>query len=203
MAHAAWRQTPPEEVIMENVIVVPAQVRSAASLIERTAANNDVYLESSDSAFSGLTDFRREYLITVEADSSIDAALDDMNRLGVHALLVTRQEVESMEQQVVGLITYYDIERSRPHRLSGEAAAEPRAICVSDVMTPWNELPLVRYESLQSLTAFEVYEMFQGTGLTHLLVIETDHDGSVLARGLLSRATLAKRLSRPPAIVAR
>jgi CBS domain-containing protein len=183
---------------MENVIVVPSQVRSAASVIERAAANNDAYLESSDSAFCGLTDFRREYLITVEADSSIDAALDDMNRLGVHALLVTRQEVESMEQQVVGLITYYDIERSRPHRLSPAAVAgKPRAICVSDVMTPWNELPLVRYESLQSLTASEVYEMFQGTGLTHLLVIETDHNGLALARGLLSRATLAKRLSRP------
>jgi CBS domain-containing protein len=158
------------------------------------------YLEPSDSALFGLTDFRREYLITVEADSTIDAALDDMNRLGVHALLVTRQEVESIEQQVVGLITYYDIERSRPHRLSQAAVAvEPRAICVSDVMTPWNELPLVRYESLQSLTTSEAYEMFQGTGLSHLLVIETDHTGSALARGLLSRASLAKRLSHPRA----
>ena len=189
---------------MENVIVAPAPVGSAASVSERTAANNDAYLESSDSAFCGLTDFRRDHLITVEAHSSIDAALDEMNRLRVHGLLVTRQEVESVEQQVVGLITYYDIERSRPHRLSHAAVAvEPRAICVSDLMTPWDELPLVRYESLQSLTASEIYEMFQGTGLTHLLVIETDHNGLALARGLLSRATLAKRLSRPRAAFTR
>jgi hypothetical protein len=194
VTHAAWRQTTlPEERIMENLIAVPSQVRSATSVIERTAANNDAYLESGDSAFCGLTDFRQEYLITVEADS-----------LGVHALLVTRQEVESMEQQVVGLITYCDIERSHPHRLSqASAAVEPRAVCVSDVMTPWNELPLVRYESLQSLTASEVYEMFQGTGLTHLLVIEADHNGSASARGLLSRATLAKRLRRPRAVSTR
>jgi hypothetical protein len=63
-------------------------------------------------------------------------------------------------------------------------------------MTPWNELPLVQYESLQSLTAYDLFEMFQGTGLTHLLVVETHGDESALARGLVSRATLAKRLRR-------
>lgn len=65
---------------------------------------------------------------------------------------------------------------------------------VADVMTPWNELPVVNYESLQTLTASDVYEMFQGTGLTHLLVIENHGNESAVARGLLSRASLAKRL---------
>jgi len=179
---------------METALVVPSRVRSAASLIERTVANDDAYLESNDSAFCALTDFRREDPITVEADSSIDEALRDMNRLSVHALLVTRQEVGDIEQQVVGLITYYDIERRRPHRYRRAAAPSERSdIRVGDVMTPWNELPLVHYESLQALTASDLYEMFQGTGLTHLLVVET-HGESSLARGLISRATLAKRL---------
>lgn len=141
-------------------------------LTERTVANDDVYLESNDSALCALTDFRREDAITVESESSIEDALADMNRLRVHALLVTRQEVGSFEQQVVGLITYCDIERRHP------------------------ELALVKYESLQSLTAYDLYEMFQVTGLTHLLVIETHGDELGLARGLVSRATLAKRLRR-------
>jgi CBS domain-containing protein len=180
---------------MENTLIMPSSVRLAASLIKPTVANDDVYLERNDSAFCALTDFQREYLITVEADSSIDEALSDMNRLSVHALLVTRQEVGSIEQQVVGMITYYDIERRRPHRFPQTAvSSEPRDIRVGDVMTPWNELPLVKYESLQSLTASDLYAMFQGTGLTHLLVVETHNDESVLARGLISRATLAKRL---------
>jgi hypothetical protein len=38
--------------------------------------------------------------------------------------------------------------------------------------------------------------MFQGTGLTHLLVVEIHSDEVTLARGLVSRATLAKRLRR-------
>jgi CBS domain-containing protein len=182
---------------MENALVVPSRVRSTASLIERTVANDDAYLESDDSAFCALTDFRREYPITVEANSSIDEALSDMNRLSVHALLVTRQELGDIEQQVVGLITYYDIERSRPHRYPQPAvSSEHSAIRVGDVMTSWNELPLVHYESLQSLTAYDLYQMFQGTGLTHLLVVEAHGDESALARGLVSRATLAKRLRR-------
>jgi CBS domain-containing protein len=182
---------------METVLVVPSEVRSAASLIERTVANDDAYLESNDSALCALTDFRREHTITVEADSSIDDALGDMNRLGVHALLVTRQEVGGIEQQVVGLITYYDVERRRPHRYpESPVSSEHSDIRVGDIMTPWNELPLVQYESLQSLTAYDLYEMFQGTGLTHLLVVETHDDESGLARGLLSRATLAKRSRR-------
>jgi CBS domain-containing protein len=180
---------------MDNALIVPSRVRSAASLIERTVANDDAYLESTDSAFRALTDFRREYPITVEADCSIDDALRDMNRLSVHALLVTRQEVGSIEQQVVGLITYYDIERRRPHRFPQKAvSSEGSAIRVGDVMTPWNELSLVRYESLQSQTAHDLYEMFQGTGLTHLLVVEIHGDESATAIGLVSRATLAKRL---------
>jgi CBS domain-containing protein len=182
---------------MENELVVPSRVRSAASLIERTVANDDAYLESNVPAFCALTDFRRENPITVEGDSSIDEALGDMNRLSVHALLVTHQELGDIEQQVVGLITYYDIERRRPHRYPQTAVSSKRSdIRVREVMTPWDELPLVDYESLQSLTAYDLYAMFQGTGLTHLLVVETHGDESALARGLVSRATLAKRLRR-------
>ena len=189
---------------MENALVVPAQVRMAASVTERAVANDDACLQSKDSAFCALTDFRCEYLITVEADSSISDALDDMTRLGVHALLVTRQEVDSMEQQIVGLITYYDIE-ARRHDRSPQAGicVERGEVCVGDVMTPWNELPLIQYQSLQSLTASDLYEMFQGTGLTHLLVIEAHSDGSALARGLLSRSALAKRLHRPRTVSTR
>jgi hypothetical protein len=51
-------------------------------------------------------------------------------------------------------------------------------------MTPWNELTVINYESLQTLTASDVYEMFQGTGLTHMLVIENHGDESAVASGL-------------------
>lgn len=183
---------------MENaLVVVPSRIRSAASLIERTAAPDYVYLEAGDSAFCALTDFRSEYPITVGANSSIDDALGHMHRLAVHALLVTQDETGEVDSQVVGLITAYDIERERPHRCPRATGLSVRKhVRVVDIMTPWNELSLVKYESLQTLTAFDVYEMFQGTGLTHLLVVEIHGDESAVARGLLSRAALTKRLRR-------
>ncbi len=189
---------------MENALIVPSGVRSADSVVDRTVAIDGAYLESDDSAFRALTDFRREYPITVEMDSSIDDALGHMNRLGIRALLVTRQDDAGIEQQVVGLITYNDIERRCPRRYPHAlvASVQPR-VRVADVMTSWNELPLVKYESLQSLTAYDLYETFQGTGLTHLLVIENHGHEPALARGLVSRAALTIRLHRARAGCAR
>ena len=67
---------------------------------------------------------------------------------------MTRQELADIEQQVLGLITYYDIELRRPHHYPQMAASSEQSdIRVGDVMTPWNELPLLDYESLKSLTA--------------------------------------------------
>ncbi len=181
---------------MENTLIAPSRTRSAVSLVERAIANDDDYLEPDDPAFRALTDFHCEYPITVEGRSSIHDSLAHMSRLAVHALLVTRQEVESIDEQVIGLVTYHDIERWCSERSPQEAVTNEPAGLVQDVMTPWDELSLVHYDSLAALTALELSEMFRGTGLTHLLVIEMQADDSALARGLISRGSLAKRLRR-------
>jgi hypothetical protein len=183
---------------MESALaVVPLRIRPAASLNERSAVNDDAYLESNDSACRALTDFQQEIPFTVEADRCIEDALADMNRLGVNALLVTRRELGAAYLEVVGLVTYCDIERRHLHRhLHSTAFRERSGVRVGDAMTSCDELALVKYEALQTLTASDLYELFQGTGLTHLLVVEIHGDDSTLARGLISRATLAKRLRR-------
>jgi CBS domain-containing protein len=181
---------------MDNALVVPARAQSTTLLLGRTAVYEHAGLEPNDSAFCALTDFHFDYPITVGPDSSMDDALGDMDRYGVHALLVIRDDVDDLEHQVVGLITHYDIERRNPNRFPGSAKRPQHGLRVSDVMTPWNELSLVHYDSLTDLTAADLFERFQGTGLTHLLVIEMRIDDSAVARGLISRGALAKRLSR-------
>jgi CBS domain-containing protein len=184
---------------METAVVVPAQVRRSASPIERFIENEGSRLEAADSAFHALIDFQHRYPITVDTDTSIDEALADMNRLCVHALLVTKGSFEGADARVAGLITAYDIARQRPHSSRQSTGMKPRKhITVGETMTPRSELSLVNYESLQTLTALDLYRMFQGTGLTHLLVVETSGADSAVARGLLSRATLARRLRRSP-----
>lgn len=184
---------------LQNVLFAPAKVRPAAS-IRRPSSNQRGDLHQDDSALCALTDFRREGPCTVEAECPMDLALADMVQIGVHALIVTQDDPDGRDHQVVGLITSYDIERVRKHRRKQAANPAGTDVRVGDVMTPWNELPLVRYESLQSLTASEMYERFQGTGLTHLLVVEMHDDECAFARGLLSRSALAKRWRRFEAI---
>jgi CBS domain-containing protein len=170
---------------MGNAFVARARVRPGASLNE--SVDDGACLDLEDSALCALTDFQQHDPVTVEIDCPIEDALAEMSRWGVHALLVTQQALDGMELQVVGLITHYDIERTdRRHDRVGE------------VMTAWDELALVRYESLGTLAGRDLHEMFQGTGLTHLLVVEFRDDDSAVARGLLSRASLDKRRNHPP-----
>jgi CBS domain-containing protein len=181
---------------MDNVIFMDSRVLTAASAYARSLSREHD-LHPDDAAISAITDFRREYPITVESDCSIDEALADMVRLGLHALLVTRQEEGGLEQQILGLVTAHELERFLRQRSRETQHSEKRAdVRIDDVMTPWNELPLIKYESLQSLTAIELYDMFRGTGFTHVLVAETHDEDAAMVRGLVSRASLAKRLRR-------
>jgi hypothetical protein len=106
----------------------------------------------------------------------------------VHALVVTQEVSESSEQLVLGLIT------SQATQAVMRKRHQQTDMLVRDVMTPWSELPLIHYESLRSLTANDLYERFQGTGLTHFLIVESDAHDLTIARGLVSRAAVARRL---------
>jgi CBS domain-containing protein len=180
---------------MNDALFMDSRVLTAASAYARSLSREGD-LHPDDAALLAITDFRRDYPITVESECSIQEALADMVQFGLHALLVTRQEEGGLEQQILGLVTAYDLERLL-RRLRRQASVEkPEDVRVDKVMTPWNELPLIKYESLQSMTAIELYEMFRGTQLTHVLVAETHHEDSALVRGMVSRAGLANRLRR-------
>jgi CBS domain-containing protein len=188
---------------MGNALLMPARVMPVTSLVGSSTADDRTFLDSIGSALCALTDFHQHDPITVEIRCSIEDALDEMKRGGVHALLVTQQELGGSDLQVVGLITYRDIER-RHQRHDNVALGEPNGVIrVGEVMTAWDELPLVRYESLKTLAGRNLHEMFQGTGLTHLLVVEFLEDDSVVARGLLSRAALDKGRYPPPTAASR
>jgi CBS domain-containing protein len=179
---------------MDN-IEIPSSVRSAPGLGRRGMYVESSKLDPDDSAVYAMTDFRRENPISVPPSRSIEEALGDMDRLGIHALLVTEPQGADNHEQMLGLITAYRIERYRmaerrlPQHLRGCSD-----VCVGEIMTPWDELALVNYRSLRYLNVSEVYQMFQGSGLTHVVIVETHDDDSLVARGLISRAALAKRL---------
>lgn len=181
-----------------------SRVVTAASSYARSLSAEGA-LHPDDPAVYAIIDFQRDYPITVEADCSVDEALADMVQLRLHALLVTRQEPGGMEQRILGLVTAQALERNIRWRgrCKQRYSERPGDAPVVGAMTPWNELPLLKYESLVPRTAIELYEMFRGTGLTHVLIAESQHEQAAFVRGLVSRASLARRLRRHHAAAAR
>ncbi len=147
-------------------------------------------LELSDPAIYALTDFKRDYPMTVDAERQIDDALSDMIRLSVRALLVAK------EQRLVGLITSYDIQGERPMQFL-QCSSYSRAEDISGVhvMTPGDELLALDWDHVEAARAGELLMLFEQTQLTHLLVIEVDGKTShSTVRALASRARLLRQL---------
>lgn len=151
-------------------------------------------LKLRDPAVHGMTDFTHKFPISVAPERPIDEALSDMMRYGVRALLVITGE------NVVGLITSYDIEGVRPLKFSQRSNITRREyIRVGDIMTEWEDLPTVDWSTMQSARIADLLEIFQGVGLMHLLVVEGEHGGgSTVVRGLISRARIDRRLNGTP-----
>jgi hypothetical protein len=148
-------------------------------------------LEPGDPAIYAISDFKRDYPMTVEPERQIDDALTDMIHLGVRALLVAK------EQRLVGLLTSYDIQGERPIQfLQSSNYSRHQDVRVMHIMTPWDELLALDWESVESARAGELLALFQRTNLTHVLVVEVDRKSShSVVRALASRARLLRQLA--------
>jgi CBS domain-containing protein len=179
---------------VETALLVTSWIRAGSTSPRQSEIDGPDFVRGG-TALGALTDFTREAPITIPADRTVDTALTNMERARVRALLVTRALRGGCEQQVIGLVTAQDVHRRRSglHQQRPVRRHESDAR-IEDVMTPWDQLPLVNYESLRSVTAGELCGMFQGTGLTHLVVVEMHGNNCVYVRGLLSRVVLARRL---------
>jgi CBS domain-containing protein len=145
-------------------------------------------LRSNNPALHAMTDFTSKIAITVAPDRQIDAALTDMMRLSVRALLVLRGD------SVIGLITSYDIEGPRPLRFAERSAVRREDITVGDIMTEWDDLPTLDWHTVQTARISDILEIFEGVGVMHLLVVENDERGAEVVRGLISRSRVERHL---------
>jgi CBS domain-containing protein len=166
-------------------------VSFGAGVLPRRAVSDGRLLNPDAPALFAITDFTREHPVTVESERQIDDALDDMIRLGVRALLVRK------DQRVVGLITSYDIQGERPMQfLQSSTYRHHREIRVADIMTPWDALTAIHWETVQSMRAGDLLQLLEQAALTHAIVLEADGSGSgCVVRALVSRARLARQLT--------
>jgi CBS domain containing-hemolysin-like protein len=159
-------------------------------VLPRRSVSDGQFLSMSDPAIHAITDFTREHPVTVDEERQIDAALEDMIRLGVRAMLVVR------EQRIVGLITSYDIQGERPLQfLQSSNYTRHQDIRVGHIMTPWHRLLAVDWGSIQVARAGDLLRVLEEAEMTHLLVIEGGKKGAPpIVRALVSRARLTRQL---------
>ena len=174
---------------MKSGSLVPA-ANFNEGVLPRRSISDGQFLDPGDPAIHAITDFTREHPATVDEERQIDGALEDMIRLGGRALLVVR------EQRIVGLITSYDIQGERPLQfLQSSTYTRHQDIRVGHIMTPWDKLLAVDWESVQSVRAGELLHVLEEAEMTHLLVIErSKRNASPIVRALVSRARLARQL---------
>jgi DeoR family transcriptional regulator, catabolite repression regulator len=137
-------------------------------------------LRVSDPAHCAMTDFLQDPPLTLSENVSVEQAVDQMFRLGVRAFLVLR------ERCVVGLMTAAEAARLTPHHLR-----------VADVMTPTDEVPAIGWDTLDEARVGDLIEIFDGSGVNHLVVLE-NHSATInCVRGLIHRERLDRQLRSP------
>jgi CBS domain-containing protein len=136
-------------------------------------------LRVNDPAVRAMTDFLRDPPLTAAEDCDLDSALDDMFRSGVRAFLVVR------EHTVVGLITAEDIRAAR----SGTCRR------VAEVMTAAADMPAIDWQTLQQSSIRDLMDIFEGAGVDHLVVLESQSALRARVRGLVHRSRVERRLN--------
>ncbi len=135
-----------------------------------------------------MSDFLDDPPRTIAEDAGLEEVVDLMFRLGVRVFLVVR------DRSVIGLITAEDADAARrAHKRSGGTAHEPRAI---DVMTPAAEVPAIDWQTLQDSRISDLIEIFEGSGVRYLVVLQTETASWSTVRGLIQRQRLERQLRR-------
>jgi CBS-domain-containing membrane protein len=174
---------------MKSTALVSTVSFEAGILPRRTVADGQS-LSLNDPALLAVTDFTREYPVTVAADRQIDDALSDMVSLGVRALLVRS------EHRIVGLLTSYDIQGERPIQfLQSSNYRHHHEIRAADIMTPWDALKAIQWNTLQALSAGDLLHLLEEANLTHAIVVEAHRGTPCVVRALVSRARLIRQLT--------
>jgi predicted transcriptional regulator len=158
-------------------LLTPPLLTARPSLRARSSSPR---LKPSDPAQRAMTDFLQDPPLTLCEDFKVQEAMDQMFRSGVRAFLVLR------ERAVVGLMTVAEATRASAQHLR-----------VADVMTPTDEVPAIDWDTLGEARVGDLIEIFNGTGVHHLVVLESRSATYSCVRGLIHRERMERQLRSP------
>lgn len=162
-----------------------AQRPSALPALSPRSLPHQPQLKAGDPAVRAMTDFLDDPPRTVAEGASLEEVIDHMFRLGVRAFLVVH------DRSVIGLITAEDARSAQQRR-----GAAVRDLRVADVMTPSLDVPAIDWQTLQDSRISDLIEIFEGSGVRYLVVLQTETSTWSTVRGLIHRQRLERRLRR-------
>lgn len=167
---------------------LPAQQPIAIPALSPRSRPYPPQLKPGDPAVRAMNDFLDDPPRTVAADTGLEEVIDGMFRLGLRVFLVVH------DRSVIGLITAEDAgDARRARQRSDDAGCKLRA---ADAMTPWLDVPAIDWQTLQESRISDLIEIFEGTGVTYLVVLQTESASSSTVRGLIHRQRLERQLRR-------
>ena len=87
----------------------------------------------------------------------------------------------------------YDRNGHRKYLTPAERAAFLRA---ADAMTPTLDVPAIYWQTLQDSRISDLVEIFEGSGVKYLVVLQTESANCCIVRGLVHRHRLERQLRR-------
>ncbi|MDH3637536.1 MAG: CBS domain-containing protein [Gammaproteobacteria bacterium] len=148
-----------------------------------------VHLDSP--ALDVMTDFELVRPITITPDTTISRALERMKKAGVRLLLVTDERDE-----IIGMITAYDIQGEKPIKYAEEYRVENSALTVRMIMTPLDQIQVLNMLSVRDSQVGHIIETLRELEQQHVLAVEIDDVGQQRVRGLFSASQISKYLGR-------
>jgi CBS-domain-containing membrane protein len=142
-----------------------------------------------DAAESVMTDLKHVSAVLIRPDDGIDAANQRMIQRGVRLLLVAEEN-----RRVVGIITADDVLGEKPLQMIAERGCRREDIRVRDIMTPPHRLEVLHMNDLRSAKVGHIVATLKKSGRQHAVVVEIEHDGNQMVRGLFSATQIARQL---------
>ena len=136
-------------------------------------------VDLNDPAADVMTDFTHVSPRTTVVETPIDVALEYMKTAGVRSLLVIDDA-----DNVIGLVSSYDIQGEKPIKLIEQSRLPRSGITIGQVMTPKDELVFVDMLRVRSAQVGHVVASLRELELRYLLVAQVGEQEEAPLEGL-------------------
>jgi DeoR family transcriptional regulator, catabolite repression regulator len=135
-----------------------------------------------------MTDFTRRSPRLIDSGTSVDQAIEIMQKVHVKSKLVVNENLT-----LIGIVNLSDLLSRKVLMVASQKGVRRQDITVDDIMVKVDELHAVRYQKVLTSKIGDLLVTMQALGELHLLVIDNDKQ----IRGVISAVDIGRALHIP------